>query len=53
MFNLAFCIHMAHHLFIQIHVHAIDLVVENRRASRELVIERVLGALGCATYANQ
>ena len=44
---------MAHHLFIQIHVYAIDLVVENRRTSRELVIERILRALGRATYANQ
>jgi hypothetical protein len=51
--NLAFCIYMAHHLSIQIHVYAIDLVVKNRRTSRELAIERILRALGRATYAYQ
>ena len=44
---------MAHHLFIQIHVYAIDLVVEDRRTSRELVIERFLRALGRAAHAHQ
>jgi len=44
---------MAHHLFIQIHVYAIDLVVENRRTSRELAIERILRTLGRPTYAHK